>query len=210
MSVEFLTFNHKYDIRKFRLIKHRRKTWVKSNFYRLLIWILSWFGIKVWAWVGVKHVDVLEVILSIWPTNYVQFTIHKSHRMPSSSFWILRLFTVFEVVAVLPSRINWIKRVKIVKAKCVRTRATEEEKFIVDIAKLHSCSWCRWLSNNLHLAPDLFPEREDEEIVKSFGSIPASENVEIVLDNGRAMIRSGRWSHSTGFLDVSPVQGCGI
>lgn len=126
--------------------------------------------------------------------------------MACSSIRVWVVLCIQNVVAVLPRWCLRIKGIQIVKAKSVRSTATKQVELIVHVAKFHSCPWCRTFSFDFNLGPSEGCYLEYKQVIKPFGSIPTTEDIEVVLDDAWAMIRSGWWSFAFDLLHTSPMQ----
>lgn len=74
----------------------------------------------------------------------------------------------------------------------MRSRPPKQKKLIVHITKTHASSRCRAFTFDYHLRPDHLIKIQDIQIVQSFRTVPASENVQILFYQGRAVISPGR------------------
>lgn len=106
---------------------------------------------KLRAWICVKDVNVLQVILTVTASNNEEPAVHKSLRVTCSSFG--EAFWVRKIITLRPSRGVRIIDKQVIEAVGMRTRASEQVKFIINIAQAHASPW-RWaLSLNKHLRP---------------------------------------------------------
>jgi hypothetical protein len=96
---------------------------------------------KLRAWICVKDVNVLQVILPVTAADNEEPAIHKSFRVTCSSF--RQAFWVREIITLRPSRGVRIIYKKVIEAVGMRARTSKQVEFIINIAQAHASSW-RW------------------------------------------------------------------
>ena len=125
--------------------------------------------------------------------------------MTSSCFWVWVVLNIPEIITVLPRFWFRIKGVQIIETERMRSTSSKQEKLVIHVTKLHACSWSWALANHCNLRPNKLFKMENKKVIEPLWAIPTSENIQIVLNNARAMICSWRGSQPADVLHTPPM-----
>ena len=181
MSIKWLALDHKRHVGKLTLIQHTVNADPEAVLLLHGVAFLDWRA-EVGARIGIKYVDILKVVLAITATNDVKFAVDERHGMAGSRIWVRIVFSVEDVVAVLPGGRFWVESVQIIEAVCVRTAASEQVELVIDVAQFHACARCRALAHDFHLRPGEGRYLKHKQIIQSLRAVPAAKYVQLVFD----------------------------
>ena len=116
MGVKLFPLNNEGDVRELLAVS------IISDTLEQPIFAARYIG-KLWAWVCVKDVNVLQVILPVTASDNEEPAIHKSLRVTCSSFG--QAFWVREIITLRPSRGVRIIDKQVIEAIGMRARTSE-------------------------------------------------------------------------------------
>jgi hypothetical protein len=124
VRIEGFLVDEENDIRKFRVVQL-----VCHQELQLLLSISSCLEVPRGARIRIQLVNILQVILSVAPTDDVKLSSNESHGVTSSHFWLC--LDVGKVVAVSPGLSLGVKSVQVVEALGMRSTTAKKIQFLL-------------------------------------------------------------------------------